>query len=436
MPKPSPYIRVVPPRAQRVTLRVLWAFAALAMGGIVYLMYEEEPESAGWFAVAVAAFVLPFGLWVGQYSSRVAEVVAGEVRMRSWLRNWRVAQRDIVGYREEVCAVTLEFEVGGRRRRRKMPANVVLLGYLAERFPDLDAADVAEQTETLLADERFGVTTGERAAYLEEARRIALSAVVPAVVALGLYIFVYVRGWVLLLGGGASLALVLYAVVCYRGAVGFEWHSVRGGLLLPTAAAAFAVFFGTLDYGQEAFFPFWRAGLAVAAVGTGLYWRFRTSPSGIPVLEWAVAPLCFFLVVNSGGQAIDGLWPAGDPEALTVPIDWLEVSESSRYGDTYSLHVDMARARPKREVGAVDAGDRLAGAADPILSVDERVQLPKSDVEIPLDYRTYARLSEGERVEVHRYTGRFGLRWHVVYDGDSTRLNGYSTLWRKVGSWF
>ena len=188
------------------------------------------------------------------------------------------------------------------------------------------------------------------------------------------------------------------------------------------------MFFGTLDYGQEAFLPFWREGLFVAAVGSALYWRFCANPVGMPVLQWVAAPLGFFLLTGGVGQALDGLIAVGEAEVLTVPIERLEVSSGSRHPDTYSLHFDNEEARRERDASALDDGGRTARASDPIVGSSERGLNPDTDVEIPLDYATYARLRAGQRIVVYQYTGLFGLRSYVAYDEAGRRLNGWGTL--------
>ena len=419
-------IEVVPPRWQRFTMWGFVGVAAVAVAIIVYASAEEGDVYLTWFVGVMAAFLVFCCLLAFQVGSRRLVLVGGELRYTSWLRNWVLPTRAVVGYRDvslygdgdvdrTMMRARIEATIDGKRVRRTVNVNAEMATYLSERFDDLAALEAVERRAELLRDERLGATEEARAANLERAGSTVWLASLVALGTFFAFLIFYVRGWVLHLAGFVTLLLVLYAVVRHRGAVSFEWRGVRSGLLTPTVLGAAAVFFGAQDYGQEAFLPFWREGLAVAAVGSVLYWRFCAHPVGTSVgqlVQWVAAPLGFFLLTGALGQAIDGLVAVGEAEVASVPIERLKVKDWSRGPDTYALHFDRTGAWPLSDTaGRVERGIN-----------------PDTDVEIPLDYATYARLREGQRIEVHRYTGAFGLRSHVAYDEEGRRLNGHGTI--------
>ena len=392
---------------------VLYSFCVAFVVGFTYLFEVHVVGlSASTWGIIVCC-CLAGGLWLAQYSSRRLAVWGEELRFSSLLRRWTVRGSDVTGFRESgTFSAVLEGEAGGRAFKRAVPSDGTLLEHLQATYRDLDAEDAAAakvreevRREAMLADPRLGATREERVMHYEAARGLFVTAMVLPVGYGLLSVMVYLHPWVGLLAGGVGIALVVVALLRYRGAVSLQWAPsalLPGGI--PIAACATAVFFATLDYGQGDLFPLWEAGLLLAVVGGLGYLWVSTPPERL--WGWAVISLSLFCVGNAGGQALDGLVSPGSPTVLTTRVtDVREVFHTGSRGPsyyTYELHF-----------GDGD-GER---------------------VELPINYDTYRGMATGDTIIVQRYTGLLGFYSYVAYDTEARRLNGAQTLLGNIRYW-
>ncbi|HEY4149716.1 MAG TPA: hypothetical protein VGM41_12340 [Chitinophagaceae bacterium] len=185
--------------------------------------------------------------------------------LRSDIKGYRQGEKNIVFIIPKEGAGK-QIQLSGYFERRKE-----IMVWLKKNYPDVDTIEYEAETKTILANENFGVTEGERENNLAKARKVSTWA---STVGIGIsfWVFIYPKPYEPLLIALAILPWVgVYITWYFKGLVRFDtrkksaWPSVSFVLYFPALALLLRAI---LDYDLYIFGKIWTPLLASTLIVT------------------------------------------------------------------------------------------------------------------------------------------------------------------------